>query len=86
MPGWGYTSVSSQEEFIEDYSRIMKAVLGSKGLWGFCYTQLYDVEQEINGMLTYDREPKCDLQKIREINEGYHSSPIRTEWDQNSDL
>lgn len=86
VPGWGYTSVSSQEEFIEDYSRIMKAVLGSKGLWGFCYTQLYDVEQEINGMLTYDREPKCDLQKIREINEGYHCSPIRTEWDQNSVL
>ena len=34
---------------------------------GFCYTQLTDVEQEINGLLTYDRRPKADLSRIREI-------------------
>lgn len=27
---------------------------------GFCYTQLYDVEQEVNGLYTYDREDKFD--------------------------
>ena len=36
---------------------------------GFCYTQLTDVEQEVNGLLTYDRKPKADLKRIREITE-----------------
>lgn len=29
-------------------------------LAGFCYTQLTDIEQEINGLLTYDRQFKAD--------------------------
>ncbi|WP_071130806.1 glycoside hydrolase family 2 protein [Enterococcus timonensis] len=74
--GWGYTSVSSSVEFISEYQRIMDAVYSSKGLWGFCYTQLTDVEQEINGILTYDRKPKCSLDKIKEINDAYHVARI----------
>ncbi|WP_162011138.1 glycoside hydrolase family 2 protein [Streptococcus sp. S784/96/1] len=70
--GWGYTKVGSEEEFLEDYKRIMSAIYASKGLWGYCYTQLTDVEQEINGLLTYNRDPKCDLEKIKKINDGYH--------------
>ena len=35
---------------------------------GICYTQLTDVEQEINGLLTYDRKPKFDLKTLRDIN------------------
>ena len=27
---------------------------------GFCYTRLYDVEQEVNGLYTYSREKKFD--------------------------
>lgn len=34
---------------------------------GYCYTQLTDVEQEINGMLTYDRKPKAPLAALRAI-------------------
>ncbi len=37
---------------------------------GFCYTQFTDVEQEINGLLTYDRKPKADLEAIRKIVTG----------------
>jgi hypothetical protein len=37
-------------------------------IMGICYTQLTDVEQEINGLLTYDRKPKFDVKVIREIN------------------
>lgn len=72
QPGWGYTSVNNEDEFIEDYQRIMTAVYQSRGLWGYCYTQITDVEQEINGLLTYDRQPKCDLSKIKAINDQYH--------------
>ena len=37
---------------------------------GFCYTQLSDVQQEQNGLLTFDRKPKADCETIRAINEG----------------
>jgi len=70
--GWGYTSVKTEDEFVEDYKRVMEAVYASKVLHGYCYTQLTDVEQEINGLLTYHREPKCDLKKIKEINHVWH--------------
>jgi len=69
---WGYTAVDNEEDFLEDYRRILHAVYASEGLCGFCYTQLTDVEQEMNGLLTYDRQPKCSLEKIREINLQYH--------------
>lgn len=74
--GWGYTSVGSEEEFMKDYTRIMQAVYSSRILHGYCYTQLTDVEQEINGLLTYNREPKCDLKEIKKINDMWHSETI----------
>ncbi|WP_059173556.1 glycoside hydrolase family 2 [Bacillus sp. FJAT-27445] len=75
--GWGYTSVKDEFEFVEDYRRVMEAVYASKALHGFCYTQLTDVEQEINGLLTYDRKPKCELAKVKEINDMWHSTIIK---------
>ena len=66
--GWGYTSVNNVEDYIADYERIMEAVFASKILHGYCYTQLTDVEQEINGILSYDRKPKCDLKVIHRLN------------------
>ncbi|OCA87645.1 glycoside hydrolase family 2 [Bacillus sp. FJAT-27225] len=74
--GWGYTSVKNEEDFVADYRRVMEAVYASTGLHGYCYTQLTDVEQEINGLLTYHREPKCDLKKIREINDTWHPKTL----------
>ena len=70
--GWGYTSVATAEEFVEDYKRVMDALYQSEVIMGYCYTQLSDVEQEINGLITYDRKFKCDPAEIRRINEGWH--------------
>lgn len=67
--GWGYTVAGNEKEFLEDYARVVAALGESHVLVGFCYTQLCDVEQEINGLLTYSREPKCDLKLIKEIND-----------------
>ncbi len=36
---------------------------------GFCYMQLYDVEQEVNGLMTFDRKPKHDVEYFRQINQ-----------------
>ena len=51
-------------------------VYDSKALWGYCYTQFTDVEQEINGLLTYERKPKCDMAEIKKINDGYHITMV----------
>ena len=45
----------------------MKALVRNPAFAGFCYTQLTDVEQEINGLLTYDRKPKADLAEIKRL-------------------
>ena len=65
--GWGYTTVAGGEEFLEIYEALIAALLRCEPVQGFCYTQLTDVEQEVNGLLTYDRRPKVDLTRIREI-------------------
>jgi hypothetical protein len=39
----------------------------SKSIWGFCYTQLTDVELEQNGIYYYDRSSKYDMERIRAI-------------------
>ncbi len=64
---WGYRTVTSAEGLLERYEALVSALLQSEVVQGFCYTQLTDVEQEINGLLTYDRRPKADLSRIREI-------------------
>jgi beta-galactosidase/beta-glucuronidase len=65
--GWGYSTVTDADEFLERYEALVEALLRSAPVQGFCYTQLTDVEQEINGLLTYDRKPKVDLARLREI-------------------
>ncbi len=75
--GWGYTNAKSVDEFVAEYKRIAEVLLDSSSISGFCYTQLYDVEQEINGLLTYDRQPKCDMDEIKKINEAFASKRVR---------
>jgi beta-galactosidase/beta-glucuronidase len=65
--GWGYSTVANTDEFLERYESLIDALLQCEPVNGFCYTQLTDVEQEVNGLLTYDRRPKADLTRIREI-------------------
>jgi hypothetical protein len=70
--GWGYTSADTKEEFVAEYKRVMDAVYQSKVIMGYCYTQFCDIENEINGLITYDREFKCDPKEIKEINDSWH--------------
>src|SRR5699024_7623402 len=65
--GWGYSGAIDEEDFLRKLNSVIYPLLNSPVIQGFCYTQLVDVEQEINGLLTYDRVPKTDLEKIREI-------------------
>lgn len=65
--GWGYSTVANEGEFLERYEALIRALLSSETVQGFCYTQLTDVEQEKNGLLTFDRQPKADPARVREI-------------------
>ena len=56
---WGYgEKPKTKEEFIERYKRLTEILLKNPRVSGFCYTQLYDIEQESNGLLYYNRKPK----------------------------
>lgn len=67
--GWGYGQrVSTEEEFISRYTGLTTSLLENPNMCAFCYTQLTDVEFELNGMYTYDRRPKFPFEVIAEIN------------------
>lgn len=67
--GWGYGDApATEEEFIDRYRGLTQALLDNPKICGFCYTQLYDVEQEMNGLYTYRRIPKFDISVLRAIN------------------
>ena len=66
---WSYgTAPKTEEEFIERYSRLTTALLNNPEHIGFCYTQLTDVEQEQNGLYTYNRVAKFPADVISAIN------------------
>lgn len=67
--GWGYgNQVVTEEAFIERFRSITQAIKNIDYICGYCYTQVTDVQQEMNGLLTEDRKPKIPLEIIKEIN------------------
>lgn len=76
--GWGYgNKVNTKEDFIRRFDEITTAVKELPYCCGFCYTQVSDVQQEINGLMDMDRNFKVDPAVIKEINErkvGYWRS------------
>ena len=66
---WGYgNSPKTEEEFFARFEGLTNTLLDNKKMFGFCYTQLTDVEQEQNGIYTYDRKVKFDIEKFHRIN------------------
>jgi beta-galactosidase/beta-glucuronidase len=65
---WGYSGIEpTQQAFLERLNGLVKAVRENRAWAGFCYTQLTDVEQEINGVMTYGRKPKADPEVLKKI-------------------
>jgi hypothetical protein len=65
-----YGSVNDTDELLAKYEDLMGSIASLGFIAGFCYTQLCDIEQEINGLLTYDRRPKVPIEEIARINRG----------------
>lgn len=70
--GWGYgKQVKSEEEFLERFQDLTNAIKGVDYISGYCYTQLTDVQQEINGLLDVNHNIKFSdniNEKIAKIN------------------
>jgi hypothetical protein len=65
---WGYGGrPRTKQEFLDRFRGLTAALLGNPGVAGFCYTQLTDIEQEINGLMTYDRKPKFPPAQIASV-------------------
>ncbi len=64
---FGYATVQTADEYLERFAGLVGALLDNPEIAGFCYTQLTDTEQERNGLLTADRSPKLDPERVRAI-------------------
>ena len=72
--GFIYLLFNNKEDFQKEYIRfINEEIIPAKnnGMSAFIYTQLSDVEEEMNGFITYDRkEIKVDPEVIKQINDA----------------
>ena len=65
---WGYhDKVKDEDAFFARYKDTNDAVRAIPYCQGYCYTQLTDVQQETNGLLTPDRKPKVDVDRFRAL-------------------
>ena len=67
--------MTDEEAFFARFKGVTDGVREIPYCQGYCYTQLTDVMQEINGLLSPERKPKMDVARVREINQ---TAPGRT--------
>ena len=67
--GWGYNGLcfTKEKDFLDRIAAQTKLFASMKELAGWCYTQLTDVEQEQNGVYTYDRRAKAAPKKLAAV-------------------
>lgn len=67
--GWGYgNKVKGVEEFLDRYNGLVKLASDCPLLAGWCMTQISDVYQEVNGLVTFERKEKFPLDELMKIN------------------
>ena len=65
---WGYgNSPKTKDEFIARYVGLADVLLSNPNIFALCYTQLYDVEQEVNGLYYYDRSAKFTEEEAEKL-------------------
>ena len=68
--GWGYgNKVNTREEFVKRFEDITSAIQDMPYICGYCFTQVTDVQQEINGLMDIERNFKVEPKRIKDINE-----------------
>jgi beta-galactosidase/beta-glucuronidase len=77
---WGYAMARDAEDLIARYAAQCAALHASEALSGFCYTQLTDTYQEVNGLLRMDRTPKAPPEALVRATTGVYR-PARSASD-----
>ena len=80
--GGGYTNVTKGtdlEELYGEFSGLLKTFRDEKGMSAAVYTQITDVENELNGLMTYDRLLKCNPAAIAKANRFQYPVPTYRE-------
>jgi beta-galactosidase/beta-glucuronidase len=67
---WGYSGVEkTADDALARLGSLYRGLAELPRIVGICYTQLTDVEQEVNGLLTFDRKPKFDVARVKALND-----------------
>ena len=67
---WGYSGIEkTRESALARLTQLYEGVAKTKTIVGICYTQLTDVEQEANGLVTFHRQPKFKAEEIKKLND-----------------
>jgi hypothetical protein len=70
---WGYTTAADPEDLLNRLERLVNAVVDGGNCCGFVWTQLADIEQETNGLYSFDRKEKIDAQKVKAVMDAAHT-------------
>lgn len=62
---WGYGK--NTKLFMDHLEALTTIMTNNPNIAGFCYTQLYDIEQERNGIYTYGRKLKFNIERLKKI-------------------
>jgi beta-galactosidase/beta-glucuronidase len=76
---WGYRSFQNADTLFRTYSSYMDQLVPfiEKGLSAAVYTQLTDVEVEVNGWMTYDRKlMKLGTERLKKVHEKLYKVPV----------
>jgi hypothetical protein len=69
MESWGYhDKVTDEDAFFARFQSVTDAIRRIPYCQGYCYTQLTDVMQEVNGLVTPDRKAKIDPERFAALN------------------
>jgi hypothetical protein len=74
--GWGYQTARDEKGLLRRIGHQTTQLFVAPNLSGFVYTQLTDVEQEMNGLLTYDRLQKSRPERLAAIFQGVQRSEL----------
>ncbi|KAI1451605.1 glycoside hydrolase family 2 protein [Annulohypoxylon moriforme] len=64
---WGYTTASDPRDLLKRFDKLLRAVVEPGHICGIVYTQLSDVEQEVNGLYSFDRREKIPATEVSKI-------------------
>ncbi|PHH60281.1 hypothetical protein CDD81_1871 [Ophiocordyceps australis] len=64
---WGYTTATNAQDLLARFERLVKGVANGGHCCAFVYTQLTDIEQEANGLYSFDRKEKLDATKVKAV-------------------